>query len=155
MEDWVKDWLTARAHADADVALLTIVHDMMETLRLARSPLAIVSRGVTFEKAWFECDVLNDDQELPRAQLSIPDVDRRYTDLIRTLIGAPEVTLEVINSANPDAMPVPYRAARLKFRNISRDKIFLTGDLSRGDDNSEDCGTIKMTPARAPAMFRI
>src|SRR5687767_14720758 len=118
MEDWAVEWLTARQASEADLVLLTIVHPMMETFRLVRNRVDIVSRGQTFNKSWFELDILNDDNEIVRSQLTMPNVDRLIGNTLRTIIGPPEVTIEVINSANPDADPPPYRAARLKLRNV-------------------------------------
>lgn len=152
MDDNFIEWLTARQASEADLILLTIDHSMMETFRLVRNRQDVVSRGLTFSKSWFELDIVNDDDQIAKSRLTIPNVDRLIGNTLRSVIGPPEVIIEVINSALPNN-PF-YRAARLKLRNVNRDPNFLTGDLSRGDENTEICGTIKITPARAPALFR-
>lgn len=154
MEDWAVEWLTARQSSEADLVMLEIYHPMMETFRLVRNRVDVVRLGQTFSKSWFELDILNDDDEIVRSQLILPNVSRKIGNALRSVIGPPEVNIIVINSANPNSNPPPYRAARLKLRNINRDPNFLTGDLSRGDENTEACGTIKLTPAIAPALFR-
>lgn len=146
------EWLTARQHADADLLLLTIFHPMFGVYRFVRNNVDIVSRGQIFLKCWFTLDLVNDDGERVRSQLTFPHLGKDISKQLRTLVGAPECTIEVVSSADLD-VPVE-RAARLKVRNINKDPVFFTADLQRGDDNAEICGTIKLTPARAPALFR-
>lgn len=153
MDDLTTEWLMARKASEADLILLTIFHPMMETLRLVKNRVAIVSRGQTFEPSWFDLDIVNDDNEFAKSQLTVPNVNRVISKTLRNIIGPAEVTIEVVNSSLLDT---PFhRAARFKLRNINVDPNFVTGDLSRGDENSETCGTIKMTPSRAPAIFRL
>lgn len=147
------EWLTARQHADADLLMLTIIHPMLGVQRFVRNNEDVVSRGQTFTKCWFTADIINDDGDNPRSQLVMPALGIEIARQLRTVVGAPEVTLEVVSSADLDK-PI-YRAARLKLRNVNRDPTFLTGDLQRGDDNTEICGTIRITPQRAPAIFRL
>lgn len=146
------EWLIARQHADADLLMLTVFHPMIGVYRFVRNNIDVVSRGQTFSKCWFQLDIINDDGASVRSTLTFPHLGKDIAKQLRTLVGAPECTIEVVNSAEPDD-PV-YRAARLKMRNINKDPIFFSSDLQRGDDNSEICGTIRMTPSRAPALFR-
>lgn len=153
LEDWAVEWLTARQASEADLVLITITSNYFETFRLARNRQDVISRGQTFTRCWLEVDILSDDDQITRSTLTLPNVSREISRAMRSVIGPPEVTIEVINSARPDT-PF-YRAARLKLRNVQFDPFFITGDLSRGDENTEICGTIKITPARAPAIFRL
>jgi hypothetical protein len=152
LPSFAQAWLQARETSEAGLCLLTIHHPMMETFRLVKNTASIVSRGDTFAASYFDLDVVNDDDQPARATLTIPNVDRSIGIELRKLVGPPEVTIEVVGAAHLDE-PI-YRAARLEVRNISLDPLTISGDLVRHDYGAEICGTIKITPARAPALFR-
>lgn len=145
-------WLQARESADAGLCMLTIYHPMMETYRFVRNTENITSRGDVYTACPFGLDILNDNDQPPRATLTFPNVDRSIGIKLSELVGPPQVTIEVISSAHLDE-PI-MRAARLRLQNVSIDPLVLSGDLLRVDDSSEVCGTIRITPARAPALFR-
>lgn len=152
LPSFAQAWLQARETSEAALCLLTIHHPMIETFRLVKNTVNIVSRGDIYNASYFDLDVINDDDQPPRARLTLPNVDRSLGIELRKLVGPPEITLEVVGSAHLD-QPI-YRAARLEARNISLDPLVISGDLMRHDYGSEQCGTIKITPARAPALFR-
>ena len=145
-------WLQARESADAALIFLTIYHPMMETFRFVRNPVAIVSRGDTFASSYFDLAILNDNDQLPRATLTFPNVDRIIGIKLGEIVGPPQITIEVVSSAYLDE-PI-MRAARLKLQSVEVDPLVLTGELSRVDDGTETCGTIRVVPAKFPALFR-
>lgn len=145
-------WLQARESSEAALLAITIYHPMMETYRFVRNTADVVSRGDTFTACTFDLAILNDNDQPPRATLTFPNVDRIIGIKLAEIVGPPQVTIEVLASAHLDE-PVT-RAARLKLKNVSVDPLVLTGDLTRGDDGTETCGTIRVTPARCPALFR-
>lgn len=149
---WDQAWLQARETADAALCLLTIYHPMMETFRFVRNTEDIVSRGDTYAACYFDLDILTDNDQPPRATLTFPNVDRIMGIALARIVGPPQITIEVVSSAHLDE-PI-YRAARLKLKNVNVDPLVLSGDLVRGDDGTETCGTIRMVPSRAPALFR-
>lgn len=145
-------WLQARESADAALCLLTVYHPMMETYRFVRNTEDITSRGDVYTACPFDLDILNDNDQPPRATLTFPNVDRAIGIKLAQLVGPPQITIEVISSAVPNE-PIT-RAARLKLQNVTIDPLTLAGDLLRTDDGTETCGTIRCTPARMPALFR-
>lgn len=149
---WDQAWLQARETSEAALCLLTIFHPMIETFRLVKNTANVVSRGDTFNASYFEIDVINDNDQPPRATLSLPNVDRTIGIELRKLVDPPQITIEVVSSAHLDE-PI-YRAARLMLRSLTMDPLTISGDLARQDYGSEQCGTIRITPARAPALFR-
>jgi hypothetical protein len=148
---WAQAWAQARASTEPAIALLTLYHPMMETLYIARNPENIISRDKTFVKGWFEPSIISDGTNLPRAQISMPNINRTLGMLLQSLIGPMQATLEVITPTHPDE-PI-YRAARLWVRGISVDPMTITGDLSRQDHDAESCGLIRVTPKLFPAIF--
>lgn len=146
-------WLLARESGEAALLLLTISHPMRGApVRLARNAAAVTSRGETYAAAWFEADVVTDMDGPPRAELTIPNVDRAIGFWADGLDGPPEVTLEVVASDHLDE-PV-YRAARLQLRNVEILPMTVKGQLTSRDYSSEPCGTIHVNPGRFPGLFR-
>lgn len=149
---WDQAWLQARASADAALCLLTIYHPMMETFRFVKNTEDVVSRGDIYSACYFDLNILNDNDQPPRATLTFPNVDRIIGIRLAKIVGPPQITLEVVSSAHLDE-PI-YRAARLKLVDVDIDPLVLTGTLMRADEGTETCGTIRVTPARCPALFR-
>lgn len=152
MPSFAPAWLKARETGEAALLLLTITHPMREPVRLVRNSAAVTSRGETYSAAWFEADVINDNDGQPRAELTVPNVDRAIGFWADGLDGPPEVTLEVVGSDHLDE-PI-YRAARLELRNIEIQPMTVRGQLASRDYSAEPCGTIYVSPGRFPGLFR-
>lgn len=150
---WGHAWATARFSSDPACMLVTITHPEVETVRLARYPVDVVSRGETFHASWFEPEWVNDDGQLPRCTLSFPNIDRRQIgQRYIQKATAPEVTIEIIAISHPDE---PLRAVHgLDLRAISIDPISISGDLVGKDHSSEPVGRRTVIPAGFPALFR-
>lgn len=153
LPSWGDAWLAVRHSSDPAILLLTITHPNMETVRLAKNSEDIVSRGDTFHAAWFEVDWVNNDGELPRCSLSVPNVDNKkigmkyFYDPI-----PPRVILEVIAASLPDE-PLA-RVANLEVRAKTLTPIAIQGQLTGIDHSSEPLGLIVVTPEKFPALFR-
>lgn len=152
LPSFAQAWLQARESADAGLCLLTVYHPMMETYRFVRNTEDITSRGDVYTACPFDLDILNDNDQPPRATLTFQNVDRAIGIQLAQLVGPPQVTIEVISSAHLDD-PIML-AARLKLKNVNVDPLVLSGDLLRVDDSSEVCGTKRVVPAQFPALFR-
>jgi len=154
LPSWSHAWLLARESGDAAIALATITHpEWGAPIRLARNTADVLSRGITFQKAYFEIDLVTDDDNPPKAQFSVPNVDREIGLKFLNLTAPPEVAIEIVSSAYLDE-PI-YRAARLEIRNVLITSIQISGELASRDYSTEPLGTIVMTPSRAPALFRL
>lgn len=145
--------LGSRFSDDPAVMLVTISHPFIGITRLARNTDDVVSRGETYKAAWFEVDWVNDDGNIPRCTLSIPNVDTKEVGqrYLRQSI-APVVSLEVISLSDPDN---PLGAVHgLDLRDIGLDPISVSGSLVGKDHSSEPLGTINVLPSNFPALFR-
>ncbi len=143
----------ARASDDPCVMLVTISHPALGVTRLVRDTADLVSRGETFKASWFEVDWVNDDGNVPRCTLSVPnvhpkDVGQRYL----RQDTAPEVTLEVVALSQPDE-PIA-RVARLDLRGLSVDPVTVTGGMIGKDHSAEPLGTVVVLPSNFPALYR-
>ncbi len=148
---WVQEWLQAIYSSDPGLKLLTVVHPMLETFRLVENTVDVTSRGNLFKKAFFAINVVNDDDSPPRAQLTIPNVDKEIGIWLKSIVNPPEIILEVVSSFDLDY--VVYRCARLQMIAPDVQEQTVSGTLTRRDDGSELCGSIRMTPRRAPGLF--
>ena len=152
LPSFAQAWLQARESADAAICIIELYHPMLGTFRFARNTEDITSRGNVYSASYFDLDILNDNDQPPRATLTFPNVDRSIGIKLSQIVGPPQITIEVISSAVPDE-PI-MRAARLRLQNVSVDPLVLSGDLVRIDDGTETAGTIRVVPSRMPALFR-
>lgn len=102
--------LFKQSSGEAYHTLLTISHADMSTVRLCDDAQDIVSRGDTYVAFGFQITLPPDvSEQLPRAQLQIPNVDRRLIDELRSIEGPLLVTMEVVTATDPDTVEVgPY-----------------------------------------------
>lgn len=149
---WAEAWLLARASDDPAVMLVTIMHPALETIRLVRDTVSLVSRGETFNASWFEIDWVNDDGSLPKCSLSVPNVDPEIGRKYLRQSTPPEVTLEIVAVSLPDE-PIAT-VPRLDLRSIRIDALAVTGELVGKDHSAEPLGTIMVLPSNFPALYR-
>lgn len=150
--DWDQAWLMAMESPDAMLFFLTVYHPMIETFRMVRNNVDIVSRGDTYHKSWFQIDILNDNDQMPKAQIAIPNIDRTISIELQKLIDPAFMTLEVASSAYLDN-PIA-RAALLELKLINIEPFVITGLLSRIDHSQEIIGTKYVVPSKFPGLFR-
>lgn len=149
---WAAAEFLSRNTGNANLVLATVRHYSFENLFLVNNPVSIVSRGTTFLAAFFEISLLNDDSKPPRATFKFPNVDPVLGQKISGTVDPIEITLEVVSSAHLNE-PI-YQAPRLQLMNPVIAKDFITGDLMGRDWSAEPLGTIIVTPANFPALFR-
>ena len=145
--------LGARFSDDPIVMLITITHPAGETVRLARYPEDITSRGEVFKSSWYEVNLVNDDGNLPSTELSVPNVANGAVGrMYFRQAEVPLVTIEVIALSHPDEPITDIR--KLELTGIGIDPVFVTGRLTGKDHSAEPYGTIAVVPSRFPALFR-
>lgn len=153
-DDALHAWATVRLSDEPVLLLMTITHPEVETVRLARNTTEdVTSRGETFRAAWFEVDWVNNDGNIPRCDLSVPNVN--YKEIGQKYMGLstrPEVALEVVLENDPDTLLRYVR--RLELINVRPDPVFVTGALQGKDHSSEPLGKILVIPSRFSAIFR-
>lgn len=152
LPSWGEAWIAARRSDDPALMLLTFSHPAMGVIRLVRDTQDFTSRGETFKSSWFDVDWVNDDGNVPRVKLSIPNVDPEMGEALLRQSTRPEVTLEIVAVSEPDE-PLA-RVARLELQGLTIDAVAITGDLVGKDHSAEPLGTITVIPATFPAMFR-
>lgn len=148
---WTAAFLKARRSASPMLECLTFFHPMIETFRIVKNDVSIVSRGDTFNRSWFELAVINNNDQQPRATLSVPNLpSRKLAFELRKLVGPLKVTIEVLSAANLDE-PF-YVAAELMLKKIKINANTITGDLVRHDYGSESFGKIVVSRTKFPSI---
>lgn len=149
---WTAAFLKARRGSSAMLECLTFFHPTIQTFRMVKNDRDIISRGETFNRSWFDVAVINNNDQQPRAALTVPIINSPLAREVMKLNGSPlKCTIEVLSSAHLDE-PF-YIAAELLLTKI---KIIpnqsMTGDLTRHDYGAEAFGKILVTQARFPAI---
>ena len=85
------------------VFLLTLEAPGFEVARLARSPFRVISRGMRFEKSWFEIDFADEkSDELGEYKVTISNVHRAQVETLRSITEPVPATLEMVTNRNFD-----------------------------------------------------
>jgi len=164
MPEAVRRFLEAPHTGHVLLPFLTITHEDAETpIRLVRDAKAFMKGGSRFSPAPFNATVLTDDEDQPRARLSVPNVNQRISETIRDLTTSPEVQIELYSSQDwnlgndprtPTGSPNRfYNVQGLTFEQISISTLEASGDLVVRDYGTEPYGK-KASQGRFPALFR-
>lgn len=86
--------------------LVTIDHDDLVTpIRIVNNTEDIVSDGQTFEACAFPSLLPGStDGELPSVELTVDNVDRRFTDAVRSITTPFTLTVEIVRASDPDVI---------------------------------------------------
>jgi hypothetical protein len=154
LPNWAAAELLVQESGTPIVAAVTLYHPAWGApIRLVRDTQALTSRGETFNPAWFDFEIVNDTDSLPRATIVIPNVDQEIGEMVQQIDGEPvQVTIEAISLAYPDE-PI-YAARRLELRGVQMNAVTVSGDLASRDYSTEAFGKVRVTPRRFPALFR-
>lgn len=143
---------------DAVLLLVTITHPTIEPIRVVNnSPAAdgsgdIVSRGEIYQAFPFMPELPNNVDELPRARITIANVDRRISESLANLDSSPIIAFEIVTASNPDN--VLLRFPRFELVVVTWDHVMVEGELTQAPYASEPYGYIRVIPSIFPAMFR-
>ena len=111
----------------------------------------------------FRMSLISDDEQPPRAKISVPNVDRRIGSLFLGLSKPLRLKIEIVlRSAFNDESPrrpiglpaAEYTAPELYLRNVSCDAMMVSADIASFDLSSEPYPRIRSTPDLLPALFR-
>ncbi len=138
---------------EAFLVLLTISHDdLAQPIRVVNNQENITSNGNLFVAFPFEIELPGSGgNSLPEVTLRIDNVDRQIVQAIRSISGAPTVTLEVIMASTPDVIEAgPYE---FTLRNATYDALAVEGRLQFKDILNEPYPADSFTPSGFPGLF--
>lgn len=122
-----------------------------QPIRLANYTSDIVSNGDTFVGYPFELSLPEDNEQVPKGQITIQNVDRRIGIFLMALSTPPRVRLIVVSTQYPDTRLVDYK--RLWLRRIRGNTINITADIDTWDYSTEPWPTNRADQLNAPGLF--
>lgn len=152
---------------DVDLIFATITHpQLVEPVRVVNDTKDFIRDGVTFVGFPFDIQLLSDDDNPPKAQLEIQNVDRRIGQTILPLTTPPRLKIELLSSADFDLTVVPrvalgspgpspeYVADFLFLQNVQVDALTVSADIVGWDYTQVAWPSVRATQSRLPGLFR-
>ena len=133
--------------------LLTIAHaNLVTPIRVVNNLEEIVSQGYTWAAFPFEITLpIESDDQIPVMTIRIDNVDRQIVTAIRSLQGAPDITLDVVVASQPDIVDVTFVGFKLK--SVSYDNLVVEGEMRLEEILSEPFPQHRITPFHFPGCF--
>lgn len=122
----------ASYNEDVDLCFVTITHPTLsEAIRVVWDTKDFILNGNVYVGFPFDITILSDDDQPPKAQLTIQNVDRLIGEAIQNLRSPPRIRIELASTKDFFTRTGTRRAYRGIFYTG-----FETGDLSEADGNS-------------------
>ena len=133
---------------------LTIDHaDLTSPIRLVNDKQDLTRTAGTFTAFPFQVTLPSEDeQETPRATLTIDNVDRTVIQALRSITSAPDITIEVVLQDSPNTVEAgPFE---FQLHSITYDAQAIRGDLGyQSDFLNEGFPKLAFTPNTAQGLF--
>jgi len=142
----------AEETAEVFLFLITLSHTDITTLYFVNNYEDVTSNGNAHVAFPFQITMPSEtEDQLPRVQLNIDNVDRSIIDEIRTLTGPPTLTLSVVLASDPDTIEAgPFE---MSLQNVSYNALTITGNLVGDDILNEPYPGEAYTPQNFPGLF--
>jgi hypothetical protein len=134
------------------LVLLVIDHPQLTVpVRLVNNTEDIVSNGETYIGFPFDIRLFNEDDQTPRAQIRVQNVDRRIGEVVRSLRSSASISVSVVLASDPDVIELDWIQAEL--RDVEGDAIAVTGRISGQDYTTEPWPFRRATSDLLPGLF--
>lgn len=146
-------WL-AQQTAEVFVACLKIEHPSLpSTIRLARNTEPLVRADGTYMPYAFTIALPSQrDDEMPQVSVTVDNTDLEVNNALRSLVGAPKVTFDVVPASSPDSSEAGPFEYSLQTATCTADTI--QGTLGYEDDVfSQQVPGQNYTPSSSPGLF--
>jgi len=142
----------AEETAEVFLFLITLSHTDITTLYFVNNYKDVTSNGNAHVAFPFQITMPSEtEDQLPRVQLNIDNVDRSIIDEIRTLTGPPTLTLSVVLASDPDTIEAgPFE---MSLQNVLYNTLTITGNLAGDDILNEPYPGEAYTPQNFPGLF--
>lgn len=150
--------------AEDDLIALLTIEGGAETIRLANGYTTrlsetdedilygVMSRGDAYIFIPFGLTLPQEDPtSAPRCQITIQDVTRRLTPIIRTITTALDVTLELVLTATPDVVEVSFPG--LLMAGVKYNANTISAELTVDSMATEPFPAGNFTPSYFPGLF--
>jgi hypothetical protein len=155
----------ARYSSEVDLGFLTISHPQLsESVRVVSDTIDYSWAGFKWIGFQFDVRLLSDDDQPPKAQLVLQNVDRIIGETVQHLTAPPRLRLQLLSSVDFDLSVRPrvplgtpsivYDANHLWLTNVKVDAIEMTADIVGWDYGQRAWPGIRATQARCPGLYR-
>jgi hypothetical protein len=148
------------------LVFLTIFHrSLFEPIRVVSDAVNYVLDGNTYIGFEFEINLLSDSEGMPRARLTVQNVDKKIGRAIIASVDPVRLNIEVIAASNFDLTAEPrteldagntpriYTAKYLRLADVEGDELQLTGTIRSWDYMQEQFPAVRATEDRFPALY--
>lgn len=141
------------SESNLPLVLLVIDHaDLADPIRVVNNKENITSDGEEYTAFPFEIVLpSSQDDAPPQAKLRIDNVSREIGEAIRTISGAPSVTIRVIRRETPDVIEAEFEGMVL--RKVNYDALSVEGTLDFEDLTREPYPAFSFNPANYPGIL--
>jgi Domain of unknown function (DUF1833) len=165
----IRKELEAEFSGEADLVFLTIMHgSLSEPIRVVWDTKDYVYDGNTFTGFPFDIKILSDDENPPRAELQIQNIDSRIGETLRSLQLPPRLKIEFLSSLDFDTSVDPrvewgggspgatvvYSADHCLLVNVKVDFITVTGEIRGWDYLQRVWPGKRAIQSSFPGLFR-
>ncbi|HEX5232245.1 MAG TPA: DUF1833 family protein [Bradyrhizobium sp.] len=158
-----RDTLEAAFSSEVLVWFATITHNDLDTPVTVNSDVVdYVYNGVTYIGCAFAFTFLADDDQLPKGQVTIENVDQAIGNMLIALPDSPVLHLQLMVRSDFDtSVPrqpigtptVEIDAPLLKLRNVQGDVLQITADVYGYDLTTEPWPSTRSTRSRLPGLY--
>lgn len=124
---------------EVDLVFLTLSHPDITDINVVWDTVNFIYNSITWIGFPFDITIMTDDEQPPKATLTIQNVDSQIGETIRTLFTPPRLKIEILSSTDfnltvnprtPIGTPTAvYTADRLFLTNVRVDPIAVQGDI--------------------------
>lgn len=150
---------------DALLAFMTITHSAMsEPIRVVSDVFDYVKGGFTYTGIVFGFRILNDQDNLPEAEIRVANVDRRIGQALRASNERANLALEICSSSEFDLSVEPrteiataanvYAFQQYELADVNVDAAELRGRVILRDYAQEPWPYVRATHRFCPGLFR-
>lgn len=150
----VREAVFSQETSTAFLTLLTVDHENLDDpLRFTSDAVDTVSRNDTYTAFPFKFRLPAEESEkIPEVTLTIDNVSREITSVIRNLDTAPDVDLEIVTSDDPDTVEAgPFS---FKLKDISYDRLTVEGKLKNPALDEAAFPADTFNPSTFPGLFK-
>jgi hypothetical protein len=150
----VKRAIYASQTSEIFLELVEIDHTSLDApLRFVANNEDIISNGNLYSKAAFKYELPGDaDGVVNGMTLTICNVDRKITEIIRTISGTPIITFSIVMASDMDQ--IEYGPLTFKLDTTTYTALTISATLTSGTYMDDNASTIKCNVKTFPGNFQ-
>lgn len=162
--DTIRNALEQEHTSDFPLIFLTITHpELIDAIRVVNDAADFMLSGNLYRGYEFEIKLLTDDDEPPKANLRIQNIDRAISQALMKTVNPAMVSIQLIAASEFNLTVDPrtelgsteyiYNAQQLYLTDVTGDALWIEGTLRSWDYTQETWPAIRATEARFPGLY--